>query len=403
MAAKTLIILTHNFPVQKGEVWLAEELKHITGNWESIQVYCDNNLGQTRAPDYPQLTLLPNTFIYKRSWSALFKGCFMSALVNESFSLLAKGEFFSNIISSISVLLRTYSRALWFTKHYIDATKEYILYSYWGDESATLACLIKCQNPKVKAICRVHGVDVFEEQTAAKHIPFRGFQLKHLSAMYSVSQAGNDHLKKHFPKYTQKIETSYMGTSDNGLNPLPDNKRLELVSCALVRNVKRLELVVEILKHIKQPVRWTLAGNGPDFEKLKELCKMLPVNISINLLGYQSTEEIEKMYRTSPFHYYISVSSTEGLPVGLMESISYGVPVIATDVGGCREIVNSTTGALIKPDFDPADVASLISDMFVKYDYSPEQRKRAHNYWNEKFNAEKNYKAFYKKLSEINE
>ena len=46
-----------------------------------------------------------------------------------------------------------------------------------------------------------------------------------------------------------------------------------------------------------------------------------------------------------PVDLFLTVSANEGIPVSIMEAQSFGIPVIATDVGGISEIVNNVNGS----------------------------------------------------------
>jgi len=85
-----------------------------------------------------------------------------------------------------------------------------------------------------------------------------------------------------------------------------------------------------------------------------------------------------------------------------MEAQSFGIPVIATDVGGTREIVNDNTGWLIASDVTAQDLAQSIKKAIER---TPEEktkmRENARNFWEKSFNAETNYKEFYRNVSDF--
>ncbi len=57
------------------------------------------------------------------------------------------------------------------------------------------------------------------------------------------------------------------------------------------------------------------------------------------------------------------MSSSEGLPVTMMECMARGMPVMATDVGGVCEIVeNGKNGFMLKPDFTDGELVSAIKE-----------------------------------------
>ncbi|NJK95527.1 MAG: glycosyltransferase [Bacteroidales bacterium] len=51
---------------------------------------------------------------------------------------------------------------------------------------------------------------------------------------------------------------------------------------------------------------------------------------------------------------FLNTSLSEGVPVSVMEALSFGLPVIATDVGGTGELINDEVGMLINPEISPA-------------------------------------------------
>ena len=94
------------------------------------------------------------------------------------------------------------------------------------------------------------------------------------------------------------------------------------------------------------------------------------------------------------------MSSTEGgTPVSMMEAQSFGIPIIATNVGGVAEIVNDRIGILLAANPKIEEIAEAIEKMINldENEYN-EYRKNSYKNWQENFNAEKNYKNF---ISEI--
>jgi len=95
------------------------------------------------------------------------------------------------------------------------------------------------------------------------------------------------------------------------------------------------------------------------------------------------------------------LSSSEGLPVSMMEAQSYGIPIMSTNVGGCNEICNDETGFLIKPDFEPTDVSDKIKDFSYSYKNTNEFHQKCRQYWEMNFNAELNYNEFMKLIENL--
>jgi glycosyltransferase involved in cell wall biosynthesis len=120
-------------------------------------------------------------------------------------------------------------------------------------------------------------------------------------------------------------------------------------------------------------------------------------NLNAQLVGHVFNKDIYDFYFNHPVDLIINLSTSEGIPVSLMEAQSYGIPAIATDVGGNSEIVGSNTGILIESSFTIESVANSISALIDKKFESIEIRKE----WLKSYNAETNYRAFAKTLSNL--
>jgi glycosyltransferase involved in cell wall biosynthesis len=64
--------------------------------------------------------------------------------------------------------------------------------------------------------------------------------------------------------------------------------------------------------------------------------------------------------RLSRLHLYVQCSAFEGLPNALLEAAACGVPLVATAVGGMREILRHEESALLVPHGDPDALAAAI-------------------------------------------
>ena len=103
-----------------------------------------------------------------------------------------------------------------------------------------------------------------------------------------------------------------------------------------------------------------------------------------------SIEEIFEFYKETPIDLFISLSEAEGVPVSMMEAISFGIPILSTDVGGCREIVMEETGILIPLQTDMKDVARIISTFKDSNKNSTQFRNGVRTFWAEHFDVEMN-------------
>jgi glycosyltransferase involved in cell wall biosynthesis len=287
-------------------------------------------------------------------------------------------------------------------------SKEAVFLSFWFNTWAIALSVLKKQNKIQQYFSRAHGTDLFEYRVKkTKRLPFRKFQLNWVNAVFSVSQNGANYLKQSYPQFSSKIKFSYLGSADMGSNAFDKDVVFTVVSCATVRNIKRIFLIPEILMQLDFPVRWVHLGdenlNAPDptkarYIKNKESLKNHS-SVMAEFHGHLTNEQIFQFYKTNSVNLFLSVSETEGLPVSIMEAISFGIPVMATDVGGCNEIATTQTGYLLPKDFAIEEAANLIREFRTSSKNSHVYRKGVREFWKSKFEVTQNYLDFFSQLN----
>lgn len=129
----------------------------------------------------------------------------------------------------------------------------------------------------------------------------------------------------------------------------PGKKRIACIArLEDVKNHKMLFLAIEYLvKDINyKNFELNLYGEGNEENKLRKMAENLNINKYINFVGSLDRKEIIKEIFESDLS--VLTSYKEGKPRALMESSALGVPVVATDVIGTREVVkDGVTGYLV--------------------------------------------------------
>jgi len=281
-------------------------------------------------------------------------------------------------------------------------------YSFWFYDCIYLAWMKK-KGWIQKAITRAHGGDLFEERgSLSGKIVFRHFQFKYLDKVLSVSQMGAKYLQEKYRDYSAKVETVYLGsTYQEKLNSFPISNEFVIVSCAKIRNIKRIHKIAEMLTHIQIPITWYHIGDEnlhakndptiPTYQAQKEKLKSNP-NVQFVPLGIMDNQAVFEFYASTPTNLFISLSEAEGVPVSMMEAISFGIPILSTGVGGCREIVTEQTGMLIPLETSMEKVAQIVYEFKDSPKNTPEFRFGVRKFWEEHFDAEKNYKDLFEIL-----
>lgn len=281
----------------------------------------------------------------------------------------------------------------------------------WFMSEAYAACLLKRRFPGIRTASFAHSFEV--QRFRDPDLDLRHIAERHcgIDKIFFIS-------KKVFERYREdymyplgisaaNVEVCHLGSEpneDEGKG-YSDDGYFRLVSCSGISQVKRLELLIEALHDIDEKhagrLMWTHIGTGPDENLIKELAhERLGNLLRFEFTGYMPNKSVHHYYEEHLCDLFVNVSSMEGLPVSLMESISYGIPAVATNVGGTGEIVaDGLTGKLL-----PSNPTSKeISDAIVMFMDMPlaERCKFAQNcrrIWAERFDASKNAARLYEAL-----
>lgn len=131
---------------------------------------------------------------------------------------------------------------------------------------------------------------------------------------------------------------------------------------------------------------------GTAEESLVKALQQLP---NVRLLGrYEAFEQIVAPNRYSLFLY---TSAYDGLPNVLLEAVAAGLPVVAPDVGGVSELIDDTTGYLVRDAHDPDDYLARIEEALGDPD---ERRARWERAW-QRLQERHSFAAFHRTMASI--
>ena len=412
--AKNLILLTNFFPYGNQEPYLETEVKYYDDYFDRIYV-CSLQL---RASDYESCRQInSNKFkilpILKASNLVYFLYAFRVLgdrnLYKELWKLFVEHRLsFRYIVLLFVYLSRSYYEAGkifdWLKAEGVLSQENGsgVIYSYRFEYQPYVGLILKRYLPNYVTLSRGHGFDLYEFRRGG-YIPLREYLLDHLDYTVMIAKAGVDYLSKKYPGHVSKVVLSRLGTLDYGLGPVPSkDDPIKIVSCSSIIDLKRIDLIVRALSLIKDvDVVWEHYGDGPQRSMVEDLAQReLSSNVKYVFRGNVENASLMEAYSKTPYHVFINVSTSEGVPVSIMEALSFGIPAIATDVGGTSEIVfDQRNGFLLPADFELKQLVARIMDIYQdclssKSVYRIEARKS----WEENCSADVNYPHFISKL-----
>lgn len=116
-----------------------------------------------------------------------------------------------------------------------------------------------------------------------------------------------------------------------------DFTRLNLICVGTISERKnQLSIIKAVENFDEKKVTLSLIGGGPELENCKEYVETKKIK-NVNFLGPQNNV-VDFLNKANCF---ILASLDEGLPTVAIEAIRAGLPLILTNVGGCRELINN--------------------------------------------------------------
>ena len=205
---------------------------------------------------------------------------------------------------------------------------------------------------------------------------------------YVCNSATAQVLTDHFGRNPETVETVHIGVDetyfDKNLVPqgqlyaklnLDKNRPVVLFICRIhpqKRPFLMLEIAREVAARLPQ-VAFAVVGDGPQLTELRRTAKKQGLNNTVYFLGAQ--EDVRPFYRDAKVTLVCSLK--EGLSLTAYESCAMGVPVVSAHVGGQKDLIDDTVGALIPMKQDEArDVDARVfsreeitayADALVKY------------------------------------
>ena len=115
-----------------------------------------------------------------------------------------------------------------------------------------------------------------------------------------------------------------------------------------------------------EPAVLCIVGDGPRRTELELLAERLEITPRVRFLGYLPEERAWGVMRSSDI--VVNPSYTEGLPTSVLEAALMGKAVLATDVGGTREIVANREGGLLVEPHDIDGLRSCLDQLLADAD-----------------------------------
>ena len=403
MSAPEIVLFTHQYPFGRdSETFLTAELEVLAARFGRVYVLPSAATPGTRPlPAGAEVVLMP--------W--LDRPSLGSALtaVPAAARLLARAPAALRQIMRHPRTARTYAFILLRNllklrdlRHFVRERhlEGAIFYDYWLENTTLALSLLRREGRINTAVARAHGFDVFDDEWPGNRVPFRREKLAGLDAVFPSSTAAAAFLAAHEPAVRRRLHVARLGVTDPGAGEQPAGPAGVplILTCGALISLKRIHLVPEVLSRLDRPVEWVHLGDGSERGRIEAMAaKLLPPG-SWRVAGHLDHEAVMDFYRSHRVAVLLSVSRSEGLPVSMMEAQSFGVPIVACDVGGVAEIVNPRTGILVSAAAELDEIAAGLRAALAPGAFDPATIRA---WQRENFDARTNYERFADALLEL--
>jgi colanic acid/amylovoran biosynthesis glycosyltransferase len=355
-----IFYVTATFPYGAGEEFLAAEIDALSQSVESLLV----------VPLHPRGNL-KDTWLETESVRSKGKKLFSADVLAGFLAYLALKPL--RVLRAIAFLLRhsrpnkkfiknltVIPKAAWLARM---ASKNDIshIHVHWGGTTSSMV-MLSCLMSGVPWSLTCHRWDIYEnnllavKSKAGKFIRFISRRGAKDSLQYGVAE--------------EKISVIPMGVAVEGSPPVRtfEGEFLRVMCAANLIEVKGHKYLLKALSILKEDglkVRLSIAGVGPLFESLRHMVVDLNLAEEVNFLGQIAHSELMEMYRLGSVDLFVLPSieldpvNHEGVPVSLMEAMSFGIPCISTKTGSIQELLTDEFNNTV-PQQDAEAIAEKI-------------------------------------------
>jgi glycosyltransferase involved in cell wall biosynthesis len=177
-----------------------------------------------------------------------------------------------------------------------------------------------------------------------------------------------------------KITVIHNGTDIPEESPIKRERDIFIIgSMGRMFPVKDYPLMVEIAREVYREtdkIRFELAGDGPDMARVTDLLERYRLGDIFVLRGF--VEDLTGFYQG--LDIYLNTSLHEGIPMSVLEAMSHGIPVIAPNVGGLKEMIKDGNEGYLVDGRDPKAFARkclrLYGDRLLRQSMGSSARKK---------------------------
>lgn len=407
-----LVLLTSNFPYEGGEQFLESEIQYwVNTGFDNVYIVPCQTKGSCRP--YPKNIKVIKP-MHKRSKAIYVFKSLLSPLYHKEVLYIKKHSRSEGRLADINSALKATAITIRLKETLEDTLKSIggniTVYSYWNDTTFYAACMLKKKGVIKHVISRAHGFDIYEERRANSYMPLKRQFAREFDRVYLLSPNALNYYSDTYGADSQYLDVGRLGVDIPLKQPdaKPVKSKVKILSLSYCVPVKQIDKIMSAVEAYAKAntqiiIEWTHIGSGPLYDELKASADELDSqhgNIKIDFVGHLANKDIKITLEQEHFDVFINASKSEGVPVSIMEAMSYGVPAIAPNVGGISDLVNDSNGHLLPSRFTITEIIDGI-DIIISKDKNQSYRANAKSWVERYYNSSVNYPLFVSQIESI--
>lgn len=396
-----LVLITQSFPFGLAESsFIKEEIKFLVRHF-------DVHIVSRNVKDTQYVTVPENVVLHRYNASSkydvsrlLIKALLSKCFIKEFITIIKQNNLsFNHLKKALRVQMRVLHFSSFLSTIRNQINQRILFYSYWNDYACFSATRVKRKGDFV--ISRLHGGDLYKLKINDMYQPYKTLYNQEVDWFSFISNKGLNYFCETYYDVSSISSVNYLGVSKRSTKYIFSRRKdIRIVSFSYVRDIKRIDRIIDVLSRIDNlTIHWTHIGARYLYDQIREYAKSKlygKTNIFYQFLGEMKNDDALEYISSHEFDFLINVSSTEGMPMTIMEAFSMSIPVIGTRVGGVSEaVMHNHNGYLLEVDFNNEDIINIFM-IYANLSFKDKLKLREHakDTWKTIFHDTVNYKQF---------
>jgi glycosyltransferase involved in cell wall biosynthesis len=291
---------------------------------------------------------------------------------------LKEGGYFKEKLESLGVpfydhLLRHRFDALGFVglERVLRAERTQLVYTFSHPNTVIFSYLARLRGLVERIVVSYHAMG--DTGGTRQVVPYLLPLLRRADALLAVAQVQKDYLVEVEGLPRERIQVIHNGVDTKRYRPPAAEERqriraelgfgvddVVLIAVASLKPLKQIDVLLRAAARLSQaglPVRVVVAGDGSERAALESLAAQLGLAERVWFAGLR--DDVERLLQASDV--FVLASRTEAFPNVVLEAMATGLPVVTTDVGSVREMVEDGSSATVVPSGDETALATAIA------------------------------------------